>query len=268
MKQWTDIREWIAEEDALIAKGYDSITVYTGEEGTGKSYAMLARQKLADPSFHKAGEWSKGWRPTLPTDRVVFEEEDAMRLALSLQPGQAFQLDEADAHRRGANTRARKKFLKFLKERRSLRLRWAVGYPHINQVDRDILRSRVRYRAHQAVRGVLEVKSRVVVREEHDRQGNPIPVIRWPVRGRFAIPDISGFSIVADYDPKKEAFTHRDDDLAALHQDLEGPRHIDTEAGLPAVAKIREALQLPAAATLAPNQEFYSQVLGDITRAP
>lgn len=77
MAIWTDIRQWIAEEDRLIAQGYDSITVYTGEEGTGKSYAMLVRQKAADQSFYQPGAWSKGWKPELPTDRVVFTEERA-----------------------------------------------------------------------------------------------------------------------------------------------------------------------------------------------
>lgn len=262
MKQWTRIEEWIAEEDALIANGYDSITVFTGEEGEGKSLTMLARQKLADSNFHRPGAWSKGWKPELPTDRVMFEEEDAMRHALRLQPGDAIQLDEADAHKRGAMTRGRRKFLKFLKERRALRLRWAIGFPHISQVDRDILRSRVRYRAHTPRRGLLEVKSRVVVREDTDRQGNPVPIIRWAFRGRFPIPDISGFPIVADYNPKKHAFTHREDDLMPIAPDIPGPRLIDVEAGLPEVAKIRDALQLPV------NQEFYSQVLADLTRAP
>lgn len=258
MKHWTDIRQWISEEDRLIAAGYDSITAYTAEEGTGKSYTMLARHKLSDPSFHAPGAWSKGWKPELPTDRVVFEEEDAMRLALTLHPGSALQLDEADAHKRGAMTKKRRKFLKFLKERRSLRLRLGIGYPHVSQVDRDILRSRVRYRAHQPRRGLLVVRSRVVAREDYDAQGNPVPIIRWPIRGRFAVPDISGTDIVRDYDPKKEAFTHRDDDLEPLAAPEVQPRLIDREAALPVVAEIRTSLGLP------PNQAFYSQVLDEL----
>lgn len=257
MKIWTDIREWIAEEDRLIAAGYDSITVYTGEEGTGKSTAMLCRQKLADSTFFAPDAWSEGWRPTKPTDRVVFEEEDLMRLALTLPPGAALQLDEADAHRRSAMTKTRRKMLKFLKERRSLRLRLAIGYPHINQVDRDILRSRVRYRAHQPVRGLLVVKSRQVVKEDVDRAGNPLPVIRWAMRGRFVIPDISGLPIDKAYGKKKEAFTHRDDDLAPL-ADAAPVRFIDHEAALPVVDKLRSGLQLPV------NQVFYDQVLADL----
>lgn len=242
MKVWTDIREWIEEEDRLIAAGYDSITIWTAEEGTGKSYGMLCRQRLADPSFHSKGAWSKEWRPMLPTDRVVFEEEDAMRLALTLPPGAALQLDEADAHKRGAMTKSRRRFLKFLKERRSLRGRWAIGYPHISQVDRDILRSRVRYRAHMPRRGVLEVKSRVVIREEVDRQGNPVPIIKWVYRGRFPVPDISGYQIVADYDAKKEAFTHRDDDLPSKDYSVS---LINREEALPVVMEILSAVQGP-----------------------
>lgn len=262
MKPWTDIRQWIAEEDRLIAAGYDSITVYTGEEGTGKSYAMLARHNLSDKTFFQPGAWSPGWKPTLPTDRVLFEEGDFMRVALSLPPGSAVQLDEADAHRRAAMTKQRRQFLKFLKERRSLRLRLGIGFPHISQVDRDILRSRVRYRAHQARRGLLEVRSRVVVREDADRLGNPVPIIRWELRGRFNIPDLSGYPITAAYDAKKEAFTHRDDDLSPLAVPDVQPRLIDREAALPVVEKLRSNLGLP------PNQVFYDQVLADLKSAP
>lgn len=262
MKPWTDIREWIAEEDRLIAAGYDSITVYTGEEGTGKSYAMLVRHLLCDKTFYAPGAWSAGWKPESPNDRVVFEEEDCMRLALQLPVGSALQLDEADAHKRGAMTRGRRKFLKFLKERRSLRLRLGIGFPHISQVDRDILRSRVRYRAHQPVRGLLEVKVRQVVREEVDRLGNPVPIIRWPVRGRFRVPDFEGHPMAAAYDLKKAAFTHRDDDLEPLQPDLQ-PRLLDQEAALPVIEKIRASLQpMPL------NQAFYGEVLRDITSAP
>lgn len=254
MKHWTDIRQWISEEDRLIAAGYDSITAYTAEEGTGKSYTMLARHKLSDKAFFAPGAWSPGWKPDLPTDRVVFSEEDCMRRALELPPGSALQLDEADAHRRGAMTKLRRQFLRFLKERRSLRLRLGIGFPHVSQVDRDILRSRVRYRAHQPHRGLLVVSSRVIVREDVDRLGNPVPIIRWQVRGRFPVPDISGYPIVQAYDQKKHAFTHRDDDLAPVAEPVR--RFIDHEAALPVVDKIR--------ALLPPNQVFLDQVLGEL----
>lgn len=296
MKPWTDIRQWIAEEDRCIEQGFDSITAYTGEEGTGKSYGMLVRQNLADPTFFSP-EWSDGWQPTSPRDRVVFEEDHCKRLGLQLPTGSAVQLDESDAHRRAAMTKGRRAWLKFLKERRSLQLRLAVGYPHVSQIDRDILRSRVRYRAHQPHRGLLEVKSRVVVREETDRLGNPVPIIRWELRGRFNIPDLlCGYchehqardkalrkagivvdkpwspltrsekcrcpAIIRIYDRKKYAFTHRDDDLSPLAVPDVQPRLIDREAALPVVEKLRSNLGLP------PNQVFYDQVLADLKSAP
>lgn len=244
LKIWTDISQWIDEENRIIAAGYDSVTVFTGEEGTGKSYAMLAKNVMSDPSFYKPGAWSPGWRPDLETDRVLFDEGDfkvqALKVA-ALGPGRAIQLDEVDAHRRGANTSKRRDFLKFLKERRALRLKASLGYPHIDQVDRDVLRSRVRYRAHQPMRGLLEVRQRTVVRETTDRRGDPGKVVAWPVRGRFPVPDISGFKIVRDYDSKKAAFTMREDDLEVLEADFE-PRQLDIEAALPVVARIKERL--------------------------
>lgn len=263
-KFWTDIREWIAEEDRLIRQGFDSITAFTGEEGAGKSIAMLAKNKLSDPDFYHPGAWSEGWKPTLPTDRVFFEEEDFMRGAITMPPGAAVQLDEADAHRRSGMTRQRRKFLKFLKERRSLRLRATIGFPHVTQIDRDILRSRVRYRAHVIGRGddpgLLVVKSRVVLREEVDNHGNPITKLHWPERGRFPIPDFSGLRIIKDYGKKKDAFTHRDDDL---EQPTFEARRIDEEAALPVIDRIKSALTpLPV------NQAFYSEVLADLAKSP
>jgi hypothetical protein len=261
MAYWTDIRQWIAEEDALIRRGYDSITVYTGEEGTGKSYAMLVRQNLADPTFFRPGAWSEGWEPKLPTDRVVFNEGHAERLAVTLPPGSALQVDELDAHKRGAMTRQRRQFLKVLKEKRKLGLRWALGFPHIDQLDKDILRSRVRYRAHQDVRGLLVVKSRVKVREEVDKWGNPRHVIRWDVRGRFPIPDVSGYPITKAYEKKKDAFTHRREFADEEAAEDFAPRLFDREAAMPVMEELRAALALP------PNQAFYAQVLDDIKQA-
>lgn len=270
MNIWTDIREWIAEEDRLIAQGYDSITVYTGEEGTGKSYTMVGRNMLCDPTFFAPGAWSEGWQPTLPTDRVVFEEDDFRRLAPSLAPGSAIQIDELDAHRRGATTRKRRKLLKFLKERRRLRLRIGIGYPHVDQIDRDILRSRVRYRAHVEWRRVnpvtgqseslLVVRRRTVIREEEDRLGNPRKVIKWPIVGRFTIPDISGFPVTKAYDKKKDAFTTREDDDLEDLAEVEEPELIDREAALPVVERILAATK-PA---MPVNLAFVDQVLNEL----
>jgi hypothetical protein len=265
---WTDIREWIAEEDAIIASGKDSLTIFDGEEGTGKSYAMLAKNVLSDPTFFKPGGWSPGWKAELDTDRVFFEEEDFMRRAVAISglgPGKAVQLDEVDAHRRAGNTRARLGFLKFLKERRYLRLRATLGFPHVSQVDRDILRSRVRYRASQPVRGLLVVKQRRVLREINDAKGNPIPIIDWPIRGRFEVPDISGFKVTKAYDCKKKAFSERPVEADAAAEEDYVVRRINSEAAMPVIDKIRAAVLKPNAGTGKPfNGVFLDQVLDEL----
>jgi hypothetical protein len=146
-----------------------------------------------------------------------------------------------------------------------------VGYPHVDQLDRDILRSRVRYRAHKQG-NLLEIKQRVVLRETQDRKGNPIKVIDWVKRGRFPIPDISGFQLTAAYDLKKNDFTTRvDEDLEEVEEfDVDfQPRRIDLEAAMPVVERIKAAIAKPNAGVGKPaNEVFLDQVLADLKSAP
>lgn len=270
---WIDIRQWIAEEDRLIARGYDSITVFDGEEGSGKSLAMLAKNVLSDPTFFKPGAWSEGWRPSLETDRVVFDMEDFMSQGIKVAahgPGKALQLDELDGHRRAGNTRNRLRFLRFLKERRALQLRATIGYPHVSQLDRDILLSRVRYRAELKVMPDesrwLKVKQRMKVREYVDRHGSPVPVYDWVHRGTFKVPDISGFKCTVAYGKKKDDFTNRPAELdePPVLDDL-GLRHIDTGAAMPVIDRIRTAVLKPNAGAGKPyNETFLNQVLEEL----
>jgi hypothetical protein len=243
---WTDIRQWIAEEDAIIASGRDSITVFDGEEGNGKSYAMLAKNILSDSTFYSPGAWSPGYKPEESTDRVVFDELDFMQQAIIVSqagPGRAIQLDELDGNKRASNTRKRLRLLKFLKERRSLKLRATIGFPHINQLDDAILLSRVRYRAQTPRQGLIKVTERRKVREYVDDRGRIIPVMGWVHRGTFPIPNISGFRIVLDYESKKLDFTNRPVDLLA--EEVEPSRHVlNVRAARPVIEKIRVHLKL------------------------
>lgn len=226
MKIWTDVREWIAEEDSVIRSGFDSITAWTGEEGTGKSYAMLFKHKASDPSFNGG--------------RVHFEQDPFLDQAVQLSPGQAIQLDEFDGHRRLAMHGHRMDFLKFLKEKRALRLRIGIGFPHIGQLDRDILRSRIRYRAHLLQRRILVVKERQVVQEQLDKSGNPYNIIRWPIRGTFVIPEMPNVQLRRDYDAGKDAFTHRNPVAEAKVK----IRKFNDAAALEVIQEIKAAMRL------------------------
>jgi hypothetical protein len=256
---WTDIQQWFDEEDRAIAAGYDSITVFTGDEGSGKSYTMLAIN------------WVKS-KGLFSIERVHFDEEAGMADCITLPVGSCVQFDEIDGHRRLAMTRKRMRMLKFLKERRSLRLRYTVGYPHVTQMDRDILNSRVRYWAHVAER-VLRVgdtpgyvillvhrrRSKVI-----NRQGEePKVVVGFPLVGRFRIEEPSG-PLLKKYDAKKWDYTHRDDDIIEA---LAPTSRIDLEAVRPVIEEIRAAIAAPVPA-LPPNAVFIDQVLADLKREP
>lgn len=194
---WNDIRQWVQEEDYYIRQKFDSLTLWTGDEGFGKSYTMIAKHKASDPNFN--------------VDRIHMEEEPFMQDCVSLAPGSAVQLDEFKGHRRMAMHGHRLDFLTFLKERRSLRLRMGIGFPHVTQIDRDILNSRVRYLAHTPQRGLLQVysrQSRTVVLPNGEIRVN----VRWPHRGTFVIMEPKG-ALIDQYDVKKDAYTHRNPGL-------------------------------------------------------
>lgn len=242
MKPWTDIREWFAEEEAHIRNKYDSITVYTGEEGRGKSYTMLLCHRAKDPTFD--------------VSRVHFDQDSFMSQAATLQPGAAIQLDEFEGHRRMAMHGKRLDFLTFLKERRSLRLRAGIGFPHIQQMDRDILNSRVRYWCHHYARGQIEVKERFA-QTKVGRYGEPYVDVKWVTRGRFSIPLATG-QLVRDYDRRKQEFTTRNPE-----PEKGKPRQLfDPDAALPVVNRIKERVS-----NLPVNQVFLDEVMADIKRA-
>lgn len=246
---WTDIRQWFAEEDRVIALNLDSITLYTGDEGAGKSLTMLA------VNYIKTGG-------RFNIDRVHFEQEDFMADCIALEPGSAVQLDEFDGHRRMAMHGKRLKFLKFLKERRALRLRMSIGFPHVDQMERDILTSRIRYWVDIPERGLIVIHRRRS--KTINRPGEPPKkVVDFPEAGRFRIDEPTG-PLIKLYDAKKAAFTHRDDDII---QDLAPVRRMDVEAARPVLEEIRAALPA-AASTLPPNMAFVDQVLADLKRSP
>lgn len=221
IQAWTDIRQWIAEEDQFIAQKLDSITLYTGDEGKGKSLTMLARQALADKGFG------------LP--RVHMDQEPFMQQAVTLRPGDAITMDEFDGHKRASMHGTRLKFLKFCKERRSLRLRIAIGFPHKDEFDSDLLNHRVRYWAHKETRRLLAVYDRVAETKVH-ADGSTETIVKWRFRGRFPIPDLSG-PLVEDYEAMKEDFSRRDPD--GDQQETVSVFIRDPEAAEEVLAKIR-----------------------------
>lgn len=253
---WTDIKQWFDEEAAAIAQEYDSVTLWTGEEGVGKSETMVA------VNYVKSKE-------VFCLDDIHFDEDEGMAYCTSREPGACVQFDEVDGHRRLAMTKKRMRLLKFLKERRSLRLRLSIAFPHVDQLERDILNSRIRYWVHVSER--TETRTLILVHRRRARLVNrpgepPKKVVDFPLVGRFWIDKPHG-PLIVSYRKKKWNYTHRDDDIL---EDLAPERRINIEAAKPVVDRIRAAM--PVAAALGPpppaNQVFLDQVLGELKRSP
>lgn len=210
---------------------YDDIHVFTGEEGVGKSKLMRGVFPRLDPTFG--------------VDRIHFTQDDFLNQLGTLNPGQAIVLDEFRGHKRMAMHGDRLEMLDTLKEIRGLRLHVGIGFPHVTQLEGDILYQRIRWWNHIPRRGELLVHRRIAtVRTGKD--GKPVVDVRFPEAGRLPIPKDMPDPMGPDYYRKKDA---RMKDRVARYKESHGGK-APVPAGL-ALPGLQEAF-----ASLPPVKRF------------
>lgn len=201
---------------------YDDIHVFTGEEGVGKSKLMRAVFPNLDPTFD--------------VSRIHFTQDDFLNQLGTLSPGQAIVLDEFRGHKRMAMHGDRLEMLDTLKEIRGLRLHVGIGFPHVTQLEGDILYQRIRWWNHIPRRGELLVHRRIAnVRTGKD--GKPAVDVRFPLAGRLPIPKETPDPHGVAYYQKKDA---RMRDRVARYKEAHGGKPL--EASTFALPELKEAM--------------------------
>lgn len=190
--KYPDITAWLAAQHVRIDDDYDNIHLVTGEEGFGKSLWMRKVARKLDPTF------------TL--DRIHFEQDDYLDQASELPKGSCIILDEYRGHRRLAMTGDRLEFLDFLKECRGMNLHQFIGYPHVNQFEKDILNDRIRYWEDIPRRGLVDIFERKSERRFRKGPTGPEPYkhITWPQIAKFPV-TVANDPLRIGYLAKKEA---------------------------------------------------------------
>jgi hypothetical protein len=190
--EFPSYKPWFEECRHIVSEesDYDDIHVYTGEEGSGKSLLMRMVFPRLDPTF--------------TVDRIHFTQEAFLNQLGELEPGQAVVLDEFRGHKRMAMHGDRLEMLDTLKEIRGLRLHVGIGFPHVTQLEGDILYQRIRWWNHIPHRGELLIHRRVAkVRTGVD--GKPVVDVRFPLAGRLPVPSDLPDPLGPAYYQKKNA---------------------------------------------------------------
>lgn len=236
--KYTSYEPWFDECRRLVREetDYDDIHVFSGEEGVGKSKAMRLIFRHLDPTFDLS--------------RIHFTQDDFLNQAATLPPGSGIILDEWRGHKRLAMHGDRMEMLDFLKECRGLNLHIGIGYPHITQLEGDVLYQRLRWWNHIPERGILEIHRRNS-KTRIGKDGRPEVQVRFPIEGRLPIPKDAPDPLGPGYYEKKEA---RMRDRAARYRE----NHKGADAGPPKVDVEKPRFV---------NVAFFDQVMADIKKA-
>jgi hypothetical protein len=204
---------------------YDDIHVFTGEEGSGKSKDMRVIFPRLDPTFS--------------VDRIHFTQDDFLNQLGTLEPGQAIVLDEFRGHKRMAMHGDRLEMLDTLKEIRGLRLHVGIGFPHVTQLEGDILYQRIRWWNHIPRRGELLVHRRIAnVRTGKD--GKPVVDVRFPLAARLPVPKETPDPMGTAYYQKKDARMR--DRVARYKEALGGKTPVTEKFPMPGLQEAFAAL--------------------------
>lgn len=225
---YREIGEWFEDCRALPDEEWDDVHLFTGEEGSGKSRKMRQIARKLDASF------------TL--DRIHFTQNDYLEQAATLQPGQAIVLDEWRGHKRLAMHGERMEFLDFMKECRGLGLHMLIGFPHVDQAERDFLFQRVRWWNYSPDRYSLHVRKRTS-RQRVGKDGLPETETRFNPKpdGIFPFPPDAPDPLGAPYKAKKEA---RMRDRAARYREAHGKSLEENKPGANPRLNLQGALLL------------------------
>lgn len=247
---YASIGDWFADCRALPDDEWDDIHLFTGEEGYGKSRKMRQIFRKLDPTFD--------------VSRIHFSQDEFLDQAVTLNPGQAIVLDEWRGHKRLAMHGDRMEFIDFTKECRGLGLHIGIGFPHVEQAERDVVFKRIRWWCDSTERTVLQVYRRHA-RNRLDKEGHPTTDVRFQLVGKFPFPPDAPDPLGAEYRVKKN---ERMRDRAARFREAHGKELGESPRNLVKNTGAFDALLPRLQQTLPINQAFLDQVQADIKNAP
>lgn len=199
---------------------YDNYHLNTGEEGDAKStWSRLAARRLdylmrtpsAPVQLQKDGPMVRldsVWRPTFPIpppmvgppslDNVCFGQDSLLLFLATLAKYGIAIGDEVEGHRRLAMHGHRQVLLDHTKEARFYSHNVWLNYPHVDQFERDLFRTRLKWWEHQDRRGHVVIRERPRGQVMFDRDADVSVLVKWPI--------VAVFNWKNDNDPWKAAY--------------------------------------------------------------
>lgn len=201
--------------DAWIIRGqlsrlnlkYDNFHLSTGEEGDGKStwsqfvsrrldYLMRSPEALVQ--MVKGGPFEpvrKYWRPSFPLpppmvgppglDNICFGQDQLLLFLATLAKCGIAIGDEVEGHRRLAMHGHRQVLLDHTKEARFYRHNVWLNYPHPDQFEKDLFRTRLKWWEHQDRRGHVVIRERPRGQIMFDAGADISVLVKWPIVASF-----------------------------------------------------------------------------------
>lgn len=201
--RYPTIDSWLVAQLKRLNEEWDNYHLNTGEEGTGKStwsrkvarrLDHLMRDPKATVQMRPNGPykplrdyWQPAFEPPPPftMDGVCFGQDQLLEY-LNRLPHYGIGIgDEIEGHKRLAMHGHRQVLLDHTKEGRFFFHNVWLNYPHPDQFERDLFRTRLKWWEHHDRRGHVVIRERPHGKIHFDRDAEMSVLVTWPVVARF-----------------------------------------------------------------------------------
>jgi len=268
--RYPTIDSWLLAKLKRINEEWDNYELDTGEEGTGKSVFVritgrrldhLMRTPEALVQLEKGGPWtpiSRHWKPNFSVpppfslENICFGQDSFLKRLATLPDCGILVGDELEGHKRLAMHGHRQMLLDTTKEIRFLRHNVNICFPHPDQFESDLFRTRLKWWAHQDRRGHVVIRERPPGIITFDKDATMKVLVKWP--------KVASFSWNAVNDPWKDAYAAK---KRRRHEERMAERL--RALGVEPDAPVPVAAAKPAAPKRIP-EAFFDQVLSELKK--
>lgn len=201
--RYPTLDSWLLAQLVRLNEEYDNFHLNTGEEGDAKStWSRITARRLDHlmrtpdamvqlvhdgPRTPIQDHWSPEFPlpPPFTLNGITFGQDSLLAYLATLPIGGTAIGDEIEGHKRLAMHGHRQVLLDHTKEARFYRHNVWLNYPHPDQFERDLFRTRLKWWEHQDARGSVIIRERPRGKIQFDKSAEMSILVRWPIVARF-----------------------------------------------------------------------------------